>query len=82
MFENGREKPTAEYLLRAGAIMRNMDAGVTLISELAYATALPKTTIIRTAAIMADERIIVGKLVGDDVSLSFLYRGPVPEQRS
>ncbi|WP_447763440.1 hypothetical protein [Sphingopyxis panaciterrae] len=55
---------------------------MTLVSELSYATALPRTTIIRTAAIMADERIIVGKLVGDDVSLSFLYRGPVPEQRS
>lgn len=82
MVENDREKPTADYLLRAMAIMRSMDAGVTLISELAYATALPRTTIIRTAAIMADERIIEAKRVGDDVSLSFLYRGPGPEPRS
>jgi hypothetical protein len=78
MLDPDREKVSADYLLRATAIMKSMDAGVSLISELSYATALPRTTIIRTAAILADARIIEGTLVGDDVRLSFIRRGPPP----
>lgn len=76
MFDPGREKPSADYLLRAMAIMKSMDAGVSLISELSHATALPRTTIIRTAAILAEDNIISGTLIGDDVQLSFIRRGP------
>lgn len=76
MFDPGREKPSADYLLRAMAIMKSMDQGVSLISDLSRATALPRTTIIRTAAILADDNIISGTLVGDDVRLSFIQRGP------
>jgi hypothetical protein len=78
MFVPEREKVSADYLLRAMAIMKSMDAGVSLVSELSYATALPRTTIIRIAAILAGDRIIKGTLVGDDVRLSFVRRGPPP----
>ena len=78
MFVPEREKVSADYLLRAMAIMKSMDAGLSLISELSNATALPRTTIIRTAAILADARIIKATLVGDDVRLSFIRRGPQP----
>ncbi|HET6526844.1 hypothetical protein [Sphingopyxis sp.] len=78
MFDPEREKPSPDYLLRAMAIMKSMDAGISLISELSRATALPATTIVRTAAIMADERLIEASLVGDDVKLSMVRRGPSP----
>lgn len=76
MFDPDREKPSADYLLRAMAIMKGMDAGARLVSELAHATALPATTIIRTAAIMIDERLIEARFIGDDVKLSPVRRGP------
>lgn len=76
MFDPKREKPSADYLLRAMAIMKSMDAGASLVSELAHATALPATTIIRTAAIMIDEHLIEARFIGDDVKLSLVRRGP------
>jgi len=74
MFDPDREKPSADYLLRAMAIMKSMDAGVSLISELPKATALPITTIIRTAAILVDDHILVATWEGDDVRLSTRIR--------
>lgn len=79
MFDSDKEKPSADYLLRAMAIMKSMDAGANLISEISYATALPVTTVIRTAAILADDQIIKATLVGSDVELSFIHRGRPPQ---
>ena len=81
MLEPDRELPSGDYLLRAMAIMKYIDLGATLISELANATALPASTIIRTAAIMVDERLIEAVSVGDEVRLSILRRG-LPAERS
>ena len=78
MFDPNREKPSADYLLRATAIMNSMAAGVNLISELPYATALPITTIIRTAAILIDDSVIEATWEGDDVRLSMLIRMTPP----
>ena len=74
MFDPDREKPSADYLLRATAIMNSMAAGVTLVSKLPDATALPITTIIRTAAILVDDHVINATWEGDDVRLSVRIR--------
>lgn len=82
MFEPERERPSPDYLLRVTAIMKSMDTGISLISELSQATALPVTTIIRTAAIMVDERLIETSFVGEDISLSMVRRGPPHPNRN
>jgi len=82
MFDPQREKPSGDYLLRANAIMQSMDRGLSLISEVSRATALPMTTIIRTVAILADDRIIEARLVGNDVRLSFIRRDRRPRTRT
>lgn len=74
MFDPDREKPSADYLLRATAIMNSMAAGVNLVSELPRATALPITTIIRTAAILVDDHVINATWEGNDVRLSVRIR--------
>ena len=60
--------------------MKSMDAGVDLVSELAHATALPITTIIRTAAILVDDHVIEATPVGDDVRLSVRIRMAPPHK--
>lgn len=82
MFDPDREKPSADYLLRATAIMNSMAAGVTLVSELPYATALPITTIIRTAAILVDDHVIEANREGDDIRLSMRIRMTPPQNWS
>ena len=78
MFDPKREKPSADYLLRATSIMNSLAAGVDLISELPNATALPITTIIRTAAILVDDEVIVATPEGEDVRLSMRIRMTPP----
>lgn len=68
------ERPSGDYILRANAILNSIAAGVELISHLSQATALPATTIIRTAAILIDDQIIEATAVGDDVRLSMVPR--------
>lgn len=79
MLDPCAEKPSGDYILRANAILNSMAAGVEFISHLSQATALPVTTIIRTAAILIDDRIIEATAVGDDVRLSIVPRtSPLP----
>lgn len=58
---------TIDYVLRATAIMRSVQAGVHRLSKLEDATAMPRTTILRVAAQMVDETLLEANWVGDEL---------------
>ena len=74
MFDPGTERPSADYLLRANAIMSGIAAGAREVSDLAYATALPQTTIIRTVAILVDEQVLELRRNGSKLHFSIKQR--------
>lgn len=74
MFDPDAELPSADYLLRANAIMSGIAAGASEISDLAFATALPPTTIIRTVAILVDEQVLEVRQNGSALHFSIKQR--------
>lgn len=81
MFDPNAEKPSPDHILRATAILNCIAGGTRTIEAISYATALPTTTVIRVAAILADQRILDAAIVGDEVHLAMRRRAhPLPDR--
>ncbi|HEV2596748.1 hypothetical protein [Sphingopyxis sp.] len=63
---------TIDYILRATALMRSIQAGVHRLPKLEQATAMPPTTILRVAAQMVDETLLEAKWVGGELEFHMI----------
>lgn len=70
-------RANADYLLRAAAIMAHIEEAKAPIADIARATRLPTTTILRTAAIMMDEQLIDAHWIAGRLHLSIRRDLPI-----